>query len=68
MKRARAARAMVLGTRVARDEEGNGNGSKSDGNKGGRQATATRAMVTEGKQQSTSGSINRGGWWLVRER
>ncbi len=31
-------------TRVACDEEGKGNGGKSDGNKGGRQAMATRAM------------------------
>jgi hypothetical protein len=35
MKRARAARAMVL-TRVACNEEGEGNGGKSNGNEGGR--------------------------------
>ncbi len=54
-------------TRVACDEEGEGNSSKSDGNEGGEQATATRAMATEGKQQSTSDGINKGGWWLARE-
>jgi hypothetical protein len=27
----------------------------------------TRAMVTEGKQQSTSNGINEGGRWLARE-
>jgi hypothetical protein len=59
---------MALATRVARDKEGNGDGSKNDGNKGGRRATATRAMVTEGKKQSTSDGINKGGRWLARER
>jgi hypothetical protein len=41
-------RAMATMTRVAGQEEGNDNGGKSDGNgdKGGGQATATRAMVT----------------------
>jgi hypothetical protein len=29
---------------------------------------ATRAMATEGKQQSTSDWIDKGGRWLVRER
>jgi hypothetical protein len=29
--------------------------------------TATRAMVTEGKQQSTSDGIDKGGRWLARE-
>jgi hypothetical protein len=38
---------MALATRVACDEEGNGDGGKSDGNKDGRPATATRAMATE---------------------
>jgi hypothetical protein len=55
-------------TRVACDEEGEGNGSKSDGDEGGRQATATRALATEGEQQSTSDGINKGGRWLARER
>ncbi len=53
--------------RVACDEEGEGDGGKSDGNEGGRQATATRAMATEGKQQSTSDRIDKGGRWLARE-
>jgi hypothetical protein len=66
-KRARAARAMAS-TRVVCDEEGEGNGGKSDGDEGGGRATATRAMATEGKQQSTSDGINKGGWWLARER
>ncbi len=59
---------MALATIVACDEEGNGDGGKSDGDEGGRQATATRAMVTEGKQQSTSNGIDNGGRWLARER
>jgi hypothetical protein len=58
---------MALATRVACNEEGDGDGGKSDGNKGGGQATAMRAMVTEGEQQSTSDGIDKGGQWLVRE-
>jgi hypothetical protein len=58
----------MASTRVACDEEGNDNGSKSDGDEGGGQATATRAMATEGKQQSTSNGINKGGRWLAKER
>jgi hypothetical protein len=58
---------MALVTRVACDKEGNGNGGKSNGGEGGRQATATRVMVTEGKQQSTSDGINKGRRWLARE-
>jgi hypothetical protein len=58
---------MASATRVACDKESDGDGSKSDGNEGGGQVTATRAMVTEGKQRSTSDSINKGGWWLARE-
>ncbi len=47
MKRARAmTRRMALATRVACDKEGDGNGYKSNGNKGDRRAPATRAMVT----------------------
>ncbi len=65
---ARAARAMALATIVACDKEGDGDGGKSNGDEGGRQATATRAMVTEGKQQSTSNGIDKGGRWLARER
>ncbi len=58
----------MASTRVACDKEGKGDGGKSDGDKGGRRATATRAMVTEGKQQSTSDGIDKGGQWLARER
>ncbi len=59
---------MASATRVACYEEGNGNGGKSDGDEGGGRAMATRAMVTEGKQQSTSEGIDEGGRWLTRER
>ncbi len=59
---------MASGTRVACNEEGDGNGGKSNGNKGGGQATAMRVMVTEGEQQSTSDGIDKGGRWLARER
>ncbi len=46
MKRARATtRRMALATRVACDEEGDGNGYKSNGDEGNGRATATRAMV-----------------------
>jgi hypothetical protein len=58
---------MALATRVACDEEGDGNGG-NDGDKGGGRATATRAMVAEGEQQSTNNRINKGGRWLARER
>ncbi len=63
----RAARATALATRVVCNEEGDGNGGKSNGDKGGGRATATRAMATEGEQQSTSNGINKGGQWLARE-
>ncbi len=53
--------------RVACDEEGEGDGGKSDGDEGGGRVTATRAMATEGKQQSTSDGIDKGGQWLARE-
>ncbi len=73
-KMARAARAMALATRVACNEEGDGDGGKSNGNggksnadEGGGRATATRAMMTEGEQQSTSDGIDKGGRWLARE-
>jgi hypothetical protein len=52
---------------VACNKEGNGNGGKSNGKVGGGRATATRAMATEGKQQSTSNGINKGRRWLARE-
>jgi hypothetical protein len=58
----------MASTRVACDEEGEGDGSKSDRDEGGGRATATRAMATEGKQQSTSNGIDKGGQWLARER
>ena len=32
------------------------------------QETVTRAMVTEGEQESTSDGIDKGGQWLARER
>ncbi len=35
-----------MAMRVACNKEGNGDGYKSDGDEGGRRATATRAMVT----------------------
>ena len=38
-------RAMVLATRLECDEESNGFGGKSDGNKSGRRLTATRVMA-----------------------
>jgi hypothetical protein len=40
----------MASTRVACDEEGDGDGGKSDGDEGGGRATAKRAMATEGKQ------------------
>jgi hypothetical protein len=47
MKRARAMkRAMVLATRVECNKESDGFSGKSDGDKGGGQATVTRAMAT----------------------
>jgi hypothetical protein len=58
---------MVLAKRVACNEEGDGNGGKSDGDNGGGGATATRAMTTEDEQQSTSNGIDKGGQWLARE-
>ncbi len=57
----------MVSLRVACDEEGKGDGGKSDGDEGGGRATVTRAMATEGKQQSTSDGINKGGRWLARE-
>ncbi len=59
---------MALATRVACNKEGDGDSGKSDGDEGGGQATATRAMATECEQQSTSDGINKGRRWLVRER
>jgi hypothetical protein len=59
---------MASAMRVACNEEGDGNGGKSYGDKGGGRATATRGMAAEGTQQSTSKGIDKGGWWLARER
>jgi hypothetical protein len=39
-------RRMALATRVVCDEEGDGDGYKSDGNEGDGRVTVTRAMVT----------------------
>ncbi len=39
-------RRMASATRVACDEEGDGDGYKSDGDEGDRRATTTRAMAT----------------------
>jgi hypothetical protein len=58
----------MASTRVACEEKGKGNGGKSDGDEGGRQATATREIATEGKQQSISDGIDKRRWWLARER
>jgi hypothetical protein len=58
---------MASATRVACDKEGDGKGGKSDGKEGGGRAMVTRAMATEGKQQSTSDGVNKGGQWLARE-
>jgi hypothetical protein len=59
---------MASATRVVCDTDGDGDGYKSNGNKVGRRATATSAMVTEGEQQSTSDGTDKGGRWLARER
>ncbi len=58
----------MASTRVVCNEEGKGDGGKSNGDKDGERATVTRVMATEGKQQSTSDRINKGGRWLARER
>ncbi len=55
----------MASTRVACNEEGEGDGGKSDGDEGGGRATAMRAMATEGEQQSTSDGIDKGGRWLA---
>jgi hypothetical protein len=57
---------MASAMRVVCDKEGDGDGGKSDGDEGGGRATATRAMVIEGKHQSTSNGINKGGRWLAK--
>jgi hypothetical protein len=59
------ARAELGFSRVACNEEGNGNGGKSDGNKGGGQATAMRAMAMEkaNNNQPATGLAKAGGGW-----
>ncbi len=64
-KEGKAARAMALAMRVACNKEGDGNGGKSDGDKGGGQATARRAMATEkaNNNQPATGLTKAGGGW-----
>ncbi len=52
-------------SRVACNEEGNGDGGKSDGDEGGGQATATRAMVMEkaNNNQPATGLAKAGSGW-----
>jgi hypothetical protein len=59
------ARAELGFSRVACNKEGDGNGSKSDGNKGGGRATATRAMVMEkaNNNQLATGLAKAGSGW-----
>jgi hypothetical protein len=56
---------MASTTRVACDEEGDGNGGKSNGNKGGGQATVTRVMVMEkaNNNQPATGLTKAGSGW-----
>ena len=56
---------MASATRVACDEEGDGDGGKSDGDEGGGRAMATRAMVMEkaNNNQPVTGSTKAGGGW-----
>jgi hypothetical protein len=59
------ARAELGVSRVACDEEGDGDGGKSDGDKGGGRATATRAMAIEKahNNQPATGLAKVGGGW-----
>ncbi len=56
---------MASATRVACNKEGNGNGGKSNGNKDGRQAMATRAIATvkANINQPATGLTMAGGGW-----
>jgi hypothetical protein len=56
---------MALATRVACDEEGDGDGGKSDGNEGVGRATAMRAMAMEkaNNNQPATGLTKAGGGW-----
>jgi hypothetical protein len=58
-----AAQAMALAMRLVCDNEGDGNGGKSNGNKGGEQTMATRATATEkvNNNQPAMGSIKADG-------
>ncbi len=67
-KEGKGTRAMASAMRLTCDKEGDGDGGKSNGNKVGGQAMATWAIATEGEQQSTSNGIDKGWWWLARER
>jgi hypothetical protein len=59
------ARAELGFSRVACDEEGNGDGGKSNGDEGGGQATATRVMAIEkvNNNQPATGLAKVGGGW-----
>ncbi len=52
-------------SRVACNEEGNGDGGKSNGDKGGGRAMATRAMAMEkaNNNQPATGLAKAGGGW-----
>jgi hypothetical protein len=56
---------MASATRVVCNEEGDGDGSKSDGNKGGGQATTTKVMAMEkaNNNQPAMGLTKAGGGW-----
>jgi hypothetical protein len=59
------ARAELGFSRVACDEEGDGDGGKSNGDEGGGQATATRAMAMDkaNNNQPATGLAKAGGGW-----
>ena len=59
------ARAELGVSRVACDEEGDGDGGKSDGDEGGGRATAMRAMAMEkaNNNQPATGLTKAGGSW-----
>ena len=64
-------RAMALATRVECNEESNVFGSKSNGNEGGRQLTATRVMVTATAMMLVMVMVTRlagDGWQQERRR
>jgi hypothetical protein len=59
------ARAELGFSRVVCNKEGDGNGGKSDGSKGGGRATVTRAMAMEkaNNNQPVTGLAKAGGGW-----